>query len=47
MKYKRALSHSQAVQVHSMECSTLDQLLFEITALVEDSSAALHSKQST
>lgn len=44
MKYKRAMNHSQAVQVHSMRCSTLDQVLFEFTALVEDSSAALHSK---
>lgn len=41
------MSHSQNAQVHSMECSTLHQLLFEFTALVENSSPALHSKQST
>lgn len=40
-----AMSHSQDAQVHLMECSTLHQLLFEFTALVENSSAALHSKK--
>jgi len=45
MKHKPAISHSQAVEVHLMKCSTPDQLLSEFTAFAAGSSAALHSKQ--
>lgn len=39
------MSHSQNAQTHSIEHSTLHQLLLQFTALVENSSSALRSKQ--